>query len=154
MWTVHSNLILQTYTNRYHFHPPCSYFVEQNTPFYLLFYYFYLFIFVLCTGEVERLLRDYRQNQELVRNIGANYYQIIYPVQIRHHDKMGISTREVGSQKVSFGKEVGYGLWREGENRCPIFAFFHIPNDVSTYHSYAFTYNIKYIIHTLYMYNI
>ncbi|XP_060833898.1 disintegrin and metalloproteinase domain-containing protein unc-71 isoform X4 [Rhopalosiphum padi] len=50
-------------------------------------------------GEVERLLRDYRQNQELVRNIGANYYQIIYPVQIRHHDKMGISTREVGSQK-------------------------------------------------------
>lgn len=60
-------------------------------------------IFVWCVvGEVERLLRDYRQNQELVRNIGANYYQIIYPVQIRHHDKMGISTREVGSQKVSF----------------------------------------------------
>lgn len=63
--------------------------------------FIYLFILVRA-GEVERLLRDYRQNQELVRNIGANYYQIIYPVQIRHHDKMGISTREVGSQKVSF----------------------------------------------------
>ncbi|XP_073970527.1 disintegrin and metalloproteinase domain-containing protein mind-meld isoform X5 [Rhodnius prolixus] len=50
-------------------------------------------------GEVERLLRQYRQNQELVRSIGAHYYQIIYPVQLRHHEKMGISTREVGAQK-------------------------------------------------------
>ncbi|XP_063359814.1 disintegrin and metalloproteinase domain-containing protein 11 isoform X2 [Cydia amplana] len=50
-------------------------------------------------GEVERLLREYRQNQELVRNIGAHYYQIIYPVQLRHHEKMGISTREVNAQK-------------------------------------------------------
>ncbi|KAG6448630.1 hypothetical protein O3G_MSEX005662 [Manduca sexta] len=50
-------------------------------------------------GEVERLLREYRQNQELVRNIGAHYYQIIYPVQLRHHEKMGISTREVNTQK-------------------------------------------------------
>lgn len=57
------------------------------------------FRFVL--GEVERLLREYRQNQELVRNIGAHYYQIIYPVQLRHHEKMGISTREVNTQKVS-----------------------------------------------------
>ncbi|GLV32717.1 mind-meld [Carabus blaptoides fortunei] len=50
--------------------------------------------------EVERLLREYRQNQELVRNIGAHYYQIIYPVQLRHHEKMGISTREIGAPKV------------------------------------------------------
>lgn len=81
--------------------------------------------FVFVTGEVERLLRDYRQNQELVRNIGANYYQIIYPVQIRHHDKMGISTREVGSQKVSSGIHKssggsgivcrGKGVRKEGE---------------------------------------
>ncbi|VVC39377.1 Hypothetical protein CINCED_3A019380 [Cinara cedri] len=62
--------------------------------------------------EVERLLRDYRQNQELVRNIGANYYQIIYPVQIRHHDKMGISTREVGSQK--FPNSGSYGSSNDG----------------------------------------
>uniref|UniRef100_A0A336MZJ4 CSON003544 protein n=1 Tax=Culicoides sonorensis TaxID=179676 RepID=A0A336MZJ4_CULSO len=50
-------------------------------------------------GEVERLLKEYRQNQELVRRIGSHYYQIIYPVQLRHHEKMGISTREVGAQK-------------------------------------------------------
>ena len=58
------------------------------------------------TGEVERLLKEYRQNQELVRKIGGNFYQIIYPVQLRHHEKMGISTREVGGSKVwsSLGK--------------------------------------------------
>ncbi|EEB19414.1 hypothetical protein Phum_PHUM572960 [Pediculus humanus corporis] len=48
--------------------------------------------------EVERLLKEYRQNQELVKNIGAHYYQIIYPVQLRHHEKMGISTREIGTK--------------------------------------------------------
>ncbi|XP_052857388.1 zinc metalloproteinase-disintegrin-like VLAIP-B isoform X8 [Drosophila gunungcola] len=50
-------------------------------------------------GEVERLLKEYRQNQELVRRIGGHYYQIIYPVQLRHHEKMGISTREVSLPK-------------------------------------------------------
>ncbi|XP_076237626.1 disintegrin and metalloproteinase domain-containing protein mind-meld isoform X9 [Calliopsis andreniformis] len=57
-------------------------------------------------GEVERLLREYRQNQELVRNIGAHFYQIIYPVQLRHHEKMGISTREVSVPKFP---QRGYG---------------------------------------------
>lgn len=57
----------------------------------------FLFFFA---GEVERLLKEYRQNQELVRKIGSHYYQIIYPVQLRHHEKMGISTREVGAPKV------------------------------------------------------
>jgi hypothetical protein len=52
-------------------------------------------------GEVERLLREYRQNQDMVRGIGTHFYQIIYPVQLRHHEKMGISTREVGGPKVS-----------------------------------------------------
>ena len=52
------------------------------------------------SGEVERLLKEYRQNQELVRKIGSHYYQIIYPVQLRHHEKMGISTREVSPAKV------------------------------------------------------
>lgn len=60
-----------------------------------------IFILFSLAGEVERLLREFRQNQELVRNIGAHYYQIIYPVQLRHHEKMGISTREVGAQKVT-----------------------------------------------------
>ncbi|XP_025986229.2 disintegrin and metalloproteinase domain-containing protein unc-71 isoform X7 [Solenopsis invicta] len=57
-------------------------------------------------GEVERLLQEYRQNQELIRNIGGHYYQIIYPVQLRHHEKMGISTREVGVPKFP---QRGYG---------------------------------------------
>ncbi|CAG9585858.1 unnamed protein product [Danaus chrysippus] len=54
-------------------------------------------------NEVERLLREFYQNQELVRNIGSHYYQIIYPVQLRHHEKMGISTREV-STSIKTGK--------------------------------------------------
>ncbi|XP_072944170.1 zinc metalloproteinase-disintegrin-like NaMP [Epargyreus clarus] len=60
-------------------------------------------------GEVERLLREYPQNQYLVRNIGAHYYQIIYPVQLRHHEKMGISTREVNMQKGRFGSDYQQG---------------------------------------------
>ncbi|XP_034671738.1 disintegrin and metalloproteinase domain-containing protein unc-71 isoform X4 [Drosophila subobscura] len=67
--------------------------------------YLILIIAQLCAlatsagGEVERLLKEYRQNQELVRRIGGHYYQIIYPVQLRHHEKMGISTREVSPSK-------------------------------------------------------
>ncbi|XP_017787507.1 PREDICTED: uncharacterized protein LOC108570212 isoform X3 [Habropoda laboriosa] len=57
-------------------------------------------------GEVERLLREYRQNQELVQNIGTHDHQIIYPVQLRHHEKMGISTREVSVSKFP---QRGYG---------------------------------------------
>ncbi|XP_073943436.1 disintegrin and metalloproteinase domain-containing protein unc-71-like [Choristoneura fumiferana] len=72
-------------------------------------------------GEVERLLREYRQNQELVRNIGAHYYQIIYPVQLRHHEKMGISTREVNAQK---GR--GYGSdYQQGRPRTRTGKHFH-----------------------------
>lgn len=55
---------------------------------------------VVVAGEVERLLREFTQNQEMVRNIGTHYYQIIYPVQLRQYKKMGISTREIGSSKV------------------------------------------------------
>lgn len=94
--------ILRNKIYRYRDHPFSPAVLYIYTLLYTPIIFIYLF-FVWCAGEVERLLRDYRQNQELVRNIGANYYQIIYPVQIRHHDKMGISTREVGSQKVSFG---------------------------------------------------
>ena len=33
--------------------------------------------------EVERLLRDYKQNQELLRRLGNRYYQVVYPIQVR-----------------------------------------------------------------------
>lgn len=49
---------------------------------------------------MERLLKEYRENQELVRRIGSHSYQIIYPVQLRHHEKMGISTREVSKVRT------------------------------------------------------
>lgn len=67
---------------------------------FLLKYLIIFFHFLFLPGEVERLLKEYRQNQELVRRIGGHYYQIIYPVQLRHHEKMGISTREVSAPKV------------------------------------------------------
>ncbi|KAF7286153.1 hypothetical protein GWI33_007399 [Rhynchophorus ferrugineus] len=66
-------------------------------------------IAVFGLGEVERLLREYTQNQEMVRNIGSHYYQIIYPVQLRQHKKMGISTREIGSSKRLQPDGGGYG---------------------------------------------
>lgn len=71
-------------------------------------------------GEVERLLREYTQNQEMVRNIGTHYYQIIYPVQLRQHKKMGISTREIGSSKVR--KE------RSTVCHCTISSHYHPPH--------------------------
>ncbi|GLG96966.1 SFRICE_034206 [Gryllus bimaculatus] len=53
------------------------------------------------------------KNQELVRNIGAHYYQIIYPVQLRHHEKMGISTREIGAPKNVHSLNVMFMNWEE-----------------------------------------
>ena len=34
------------------------------------------------SDEVERLLREYKQNQELVRRLGSRYYQVVYPIQV------------------------------------------------------------------------
>eukprot|EP00090_Calanus_glacialis_P003082 TRINITY_DN12230_c0_g1_i1.p1 TRINITY_DN12230_c0_g1~~TRINITY_DN12230_c0_g1_i1.p1 ORF type:complete len:1327 (+),score=242.49 TRINITY_DN12230_c0_g1_i1:487-4467(+) len=53
--------------------------------------------------EVERLLRDYKQNQELLRRLGNRYYQVVYPIQVRHREKMGISTREIDSRNPPGG---------------------------------------------------
>lgn len=66
---------------------------------------------------MERLLKEYRQNQELVRRIGGHYYQIIYPVQLRHHEKMGISTREVSPPKVRTRKRLRYLEMRKRRKR-------------------------------------
>ncbi|XP_046734645.1 disintegrin and metalloproteinase domain-containing protein unc-71 isoform X3 [Diprion similis] len=76
-------------------------------------------------GEVERLLREYRQNQELVRNIGAHYYQIIYPVQLRHHEKMGISTREVGAKNPPRNGHVGDNSYQNQRGRSRTGKHYH-----------------------------
>lgn len=49
---------------------------------------------------MEKLLKEHRENQDLVRSIGGSHYQIVFPVQLRHREKMGISTREIGAAKV------------------------------------------------------
>ena len=36
----------------------------------------------IYSDEVERLLREYKQNQELVRRLGSRYYQVVYPIQV------------------------------------------------------------------------
>ncbi|XP_017754972.1 PREDICTED: disintegrin and metalloproteinase domain-containing protein 11 isoform X11 [Eufriesea mexicana] len=72
--------------------------------------------------EAKRLLQEYRQNQELVQNIGANYYQIIYPVQLRHHEKMGISTREISVSKFP---QRGYGEGHQNKGRMKTGRHYH-----------------------------
>ena len=58
--------------------------------------------FSFCfADEVERLLRDYKQNQDFIRNLGNRFYQIIYPIQVRQREKFGVSTREI---EGSYGK--------------------------------------------------
>ncbi|CAG0885167.1 unnamed protein product [Darwinula stevensoni] len=49
--------------------------------------------------EAARLMREYRENQEMIDSLGGRFYQIIYPVQLRHHEKIGISTREAPAAK-------------------------------------------------------
>jgi len=66
--------------------------------------------------EVERLLRDYKQNQELLRRLGNRYYQVVYPIQVRHREKMGISTREIDSRNPPGGGD-GRGVNELEPNR-------------------------------------
>lgn len=55
----------------------------------------------IFAGDVEKLLKEHKENQDLVRSMGIANYQIVYPVQLRHQEKMGISTREIGATKVN-----------------------------------------------------
>ncbi|KAI5710514.1 hypothetical protein M8J75_009236 [Diaphorina citri] len=71
--------------------------------------------------EFERLLHEYRQNQLLISNID-HFYQIIYPVQLKNHEKMGISTREVASKYPNRGSHDNYqsSLGTKGRSRAPL----------------------------------
>ena len=57
-------------------------------------------IYLILLGEVERLLKDYLQNQELVMNLGNRYYQVIYPIQMGRRELDTRDRRNQGYGKV------------------------------------------------------
>lgn len=81
---------------------------------------------MMGAGYVDTLLKEYKENQELVRNMGASHYQVIYPVQLRHRETIGISTREIGATKVNVSRAHTFSPTSRPSENQPT----HQPDDV------------------------
>jgi hypothetical protein len=90
----------------------------------------------LSIAEVERLLRDYPSNQELVRSIGAQYYQFVNVAQIRHHQIMGLSTREGTSKAPRAQAQVMQGPQQ------PRVSYYPFPAEFCSYDTYKVLFEI------------